>query len=575
MIISRSLKCIFILSVFTLILFNPQPGESSTRDPSRAPVNPVFLKYLQELQDRSTSQISGTEELNASEGFDTSFKRTGAIPSLLLHPKPVVTEVEDLLLAGVVLPSAYDLRDEGLVTPVRDQHAYGTCWTFGAMGSIESYLKRSEITRDLSEYHLAWWAYNGSPSFTAWDPSFGDHPTLDQGGNAVMALAMLSRWSGAVNENDCPYDEEGEQPLAEEDRNVVEHVQNAYYIDPSQTSVIKQALMEYGAVNMMIIWNDSCYNEDNASYYMPSPPAGLSGLHSLVIVGWDNNYSRYRFSPSAPVNGAWLVRNSWGSDWGEDGYFWLSYANTMTEQDEPFIEPWVFLSEPSRNYTKNYQYDPLGWVGNIGYYDGSDYFANIFTASGKDLIEAVSFYTPISGSSYEIRIFTDLARDDDPRSGEEHYHGSGTLVHAGYHTISLTDPISVEQGDDFSVVVKLSTPGYDFPIPIEDSNSLQLTDQASSAGGQSFVSTDGRIWQDLKDIAKYSSANVCLKAFANSTSSEPEMPLEDEGDKEDPVDEGSSGGGGGGGGCQVGCLPLTSLLLMAPLLCLKARGGRH
>jgi len=557
------------------MFLNPHPGESDTGDPSRAPVNPLFIRYLQEIQDRSDGQFSGSGDLAASAEVGTGVHRTGAIPSMLLHPKPVVGEGEDLLLAGAVLPSAYDLRDHGLVTPVRDQHAYGTCWTFGAMGSIESYLKRSAITRDLSEYHLAWWAYNGSPSFTAWDPSFGDHPTLDQGGNAVMALAMLARWSGAVNENDCPYDEEGEQPLAEEDRNVVEHVQNAYYLDPSQASVIKQALLEYGAVNMMIIWNDGCYNEENASYYMPSTPAGLSGLHSLVIVGWDNNYSRYRFSPSAPVNGAWLVRNSWGSGWGEDGYFWLSYANTMTEQDEPFMEPWVFLSEPSRNYTKNYQHDPLGWVGNIGYYDGSDHFANIFTASGDDLIEAVSFYTPIPGSSYEIRVFTDLARDDDPRSGVQHYLGLGTLVHAGYHTISLTEPVPVEQGEDFSVVVKLSTPGYDFPIPIEDRNSLQLTDQASSERGQSFVSTDGRTWQDLKDISKYSSANVCLKAFANSVSSEPDVPVEDEDDKEDLVDEGSGGGGGGGGGCKAGCLPPGSLLLLVPLFCMKTRRGRH
>nr|HPI99242.1 C1 family peptidase [Synergistales bacterium] len=337
-------------------------------------VNPLFLRYLDEVQDISTIEVSGYGYPAVSGEDGTKSGRTGAIPSMLFLPKPVSEQEGGLLLAGAVLPSAYDLRDEGLVTPVRDQHSYGTCWAFGAMGSIESYLKRSDIARDLSEYHLAWWAYNGSPSFTAWDPSFGDHPTLDQGGNAVMALAMLSRWSGAVNENDCPYDQEGEQPDTQENSKVVEHLQNAYYMDPSGTSVIKKAIMEYGAVNMMIIWNDACYNRENASYFMTSPPAGLSGLHTLVIVGWDNNYSRYRFSPSAPVDGAWIVKNSWGRDWGEDGYFWLSYANNMTEQDEPFIEPWVFLSEPSRNYSKNYHYDPLGWTGNIGYYDGSDYF---------------------------------------------------------------------------------------------------------------------------------------------------------------------------------------------------------
>lgn len=568
MFIPRYLRLVFLLTVVIGLSVYPYPGESGNPGPARSPVNPEFLRYLQEKENTVTNDIVLSGSIDLQEE-DARLKKTGAIPSVLLHPKPV--QGEDLLLAVAVRPSAYDLRHEGLVTPVRDQHNFGTCWAFGAMGSIESYLKRSEITSDLSEYHLAWWAYNGSPAFTAWDATFGDHPTLDQGGNAVMALAMLARWSGSVDEDDCPYDLQGEEPLTAENNRVVEHLQNAYYFDPSQPSVIKEALMEYGAVNMMLIWNDDCYDEDNASYFMSSNPVGLSGLHSLVIVGWDDNYSRYNFSTSAPINGAWIVKNSWGSDWGEDGYFYLSYANTMTEQDEPFIEPWVFLSEPSRNYTKRYQYDPLGWVGNIGYYDGSDHFANIFTASGEDLIEAVSFYTPLPGASFEVRIYTDLLRGDDPLSGTRYTGPSGTLEYTGYHTISLNSPVPVSTGEKFSVVVRLSTPGYDFPIPVEDRKSSQLTDQASSRSGQSFISDDGTTWSDLKDFSQFSNANVCLKAFATSASSYPEVPVVDESDIADKLDEGS--GGGGGGGCSTGSLPISSILVLLPLVFMKRRKG--
>ena len=83
-------------------------------------------------------------------------------------------------------PSSYDLRVLSRVSPVKDQGAYGTCWAFASLGSLESGLLASNPTVwDFSEDNLAWFA-----GF-----SVGSDPYND-GGNAFMALAYLSRWGG-------------------------------------------------------------------------------------------------------------------------------------------------------------------------------------------------------------------------------------------------------------------------------------------------------------------------------------------------------------------------------------------
>ncbi len=200
------------------------------------------------------------------------------------------------------------------------------------------------------------------------------------------------------------------------------------------------------------------------------------------------------------------MKNSWGTNFGEDGFFYISYYDPMVGDTN-----WVGVgTEPVDNYKAVYQYDPLGLCNTYGFNSETIWFANKFTASSTSSISAVGWYVMSPSSTYEISIYT------DPTSGPV-YGGSlklkqtGTAANPGYNTIKLTSPVSVTNGHKFTVVVKTTTPGNIYPMPMEYPIS-QYSSKASAEPDQSFTSDNGQNWYDLD----YYDANACLKAYAAS-----------------------------------------------------------
>lgn len=470
----------------------------------RAPLNPEYLKYVEEGSRQG--KMEAVEEGRPFPGIRFSGYRPSPVD--LSHNIPKVRPERELM-GQITFPDAYDLRDHNKVTSVKDQAIYATCWSFAVMGSIESCMKPSE-TRDLSEYHLAWYAYSGDDSFTRISLDPGWHEVLDQGGNDLMATALLARWTGPVYESDCEYDIEGKIPSLGADDSTRKHVQNVDFLFSS--SQVKEALMEDGAIFLFMLFDWGSYNEDTFSYFYNASNQVAGGYHCVNIAGWDDNYPKSNFTihsvpGSTPYsNGAWLVKNTWGSDWGDSGYFWVSY-------EDPQLRYFVmFHGEPVENYVRNYQYDPLGWVYHFGFqdldeWDGSDFFSNIFTSEAKEVLGAVSFYSSIDDAMYSISIFTDSG--PFPDNGTLYFGGEGTIDHAGYHTVELAHPVPVREGERFSVVVQHTTPGY-APIAVEDILN-DYSENANASMGQSFVSDNGSEWIDI--AGSYPYANVCLKAF--------------------------------------------------------------
>ncbi|MFX0204333.1 MAG: C1 family peptidase, partial [Candidatus Hodarchaeota archaeon] len=262
------------------------------------------------------------------------------------------------------LPSSYDLRTEGYVTSVKDQGDCGSCWSFATYGSLESWLLKNDgATWDFSENHLK--NYHG----------FDFAPC--EGGNTYMSTAYLARWSGPVDESNDPYHDWDDRPSP--GGPTQKYLKSTLWF--FSESDIKNALMTYGAMFVSMRYESASYNPAEYTYYY----SGSDEMnHAVTIVGWDDD----KTVSGAPGNGAWLVKNSWSSDWGDGGYFWISYYDTKAIQYAVAF----FNAVSTSSYVANYQYDPLGWTNSAGYGTSIAWAANVFTATADEDLTAVAIY---------------------------------------------------------------------------------------------------------------------------------------------------------------------------------------
>jgi len=475
---------------------------AQARSPGKAPVNPAFLLHQNRTKQSQIKKSSVKESTTIvfNDGSISHVFLEGEIPSPVDFSYTSGQQISldaYSLSDGSVFPSSYDLRNSGRVSTVKNQGSAGACWAFATIASLESSLLPGE-SWDFSE--------NNMKNTLASTYTDGFDRTWDDGGNRWISTAYLARWSGPVLESTDPYsDVSGTSPSG---LNSSKHVQDVYFLPvrsgPTDNDNIKNALTNLGAVQASIFWDSSYYNPANQAFYNPSD---ASTNHAITIVGWDDSYSRTNFATTPAGDGAFIVKNSWGTGWGENGYFYVSYYD-LTIGDSCT----VFIGEPVTNYDRVYSYDPLGWVASYGYGTTTAQYANVFTAQSAETLTAIGMYETFPGS-FTARIYL------DPVGGPVNASGyvattswSDSLM--GYHTIDIPD-VALKPGQKYSVVISASTPGDYYPIPVEYP-AAYYSSHATAYGGESYISQNGATWTDL--TTRLSNTNVCVKGYTTLSS---------------------------------------------------------
>ena len=319
------------------------------------------------------------------------------------------------------IPNSFDLRSSNpknfaqhgnIQINVENQGNDPLCWTFASLGAIRTHLAlkgyNNNVTPNLSEWHMDYMQ----------SEIFGKDRSLTDGGRFYEFIPYLLNNNGPISEEKLPY----HTPINtsnEEELNRIANLEPDYYVhkivefpsiykvrqDNGTTKIynagreisstkmnevrnqIKTHIMNNGGVYCFIRWDSNFMGHRIGGQY-----SGIDGeyaqyddgsldetneYHTVTIVGWDDNYDKNKINAKNSEgeivhpsnNGAYLVLNSWGEEWGESGYFWISYDDAYVEvgligieevDENQKFETYTFESQAVydkiKDYCENYQF---------------------------------------------------------------------------------------------------------------------------------------------------------------------------------------------------------------------------
>ena len=435
------------------------------------------------------------------------------------------------------LPVKFDLRDRGAVTGVKNQNPWSTCWAFGACAAAEiSILTELGLTKDeyrekygkdlnLSEKHLAWFTYQPvtddkgrTEGYQAFDLSEkGRIKVAYDGGMAAYAESVFAQLSGPVSEDYSPdgktkplaygdkdgkRDENGDWSLDDEYRysysyelengNVLPNPavwtgenKDVYSYDASATAAVKRELMKGHGVELtyyadasvpkdighLVVKYTNIENGQCAQYVDEKRDPS----HGVCIVGWDDTFPKENFmkGKNPPKDGAWLVKNSWGSatdakegdpDYSDlygiedengkkTGYNWVSYY----DQGISAMDSFDFITERiGMDATVVTQHDYLPRREEVLFKKSSDKvtkMANVFEAPESMDLFAVAADTAYPDTIVNFEVYKLEDGFKDPTDGIKLDSKTASFEYKGYHRVNLNGKFHFDKGEKYSVVI--------------------------------------------------------------------------------------------------------------------------
>ena len=501
-----------------------------------------------------------------------------------IEPRPYAITIEQslrksryntLLGGNTSLESKFNLAQKYNLI-VKNQKKTESCWAFSVTTMLESNvaLKNALLGKEYSPIHME---YKATEMYEKDKLRYG---------NTHMAVAYIANGYGPVNESDFPmeavYDEvknskntgylsdpdivnvdlDKKVQLKLLDTTIFASIYkkydsttgeityydsygNQYTLEQVQTArkKIKQHIKDFGAVTACIyadknggLTSDGQYisqyydqttdiysYEVDVYYTLAEEPN-----HQITIVGWDDTKNAY------------IVQNSYGQNFENNGYFYISYNDVYIESDIYGVNNLRELKQDD-SYENVYQYDELGANAYLTS-KNPVYYANVFERKNKDarkdeyITEVGIYILGTTGIDVYVNSKNGDFTDSQGNAQLKLVH-TGEVLEPGYHVIKLNATEDTKlTGDKFVVAVK-STNEFGGIIPIEENlydsgETIHSTfyDKAIGKEGQSFVSTDLTNWQELNGIkvsylVTLRNSNVCIKAFTKYVEQPNEIPV--------------------------------------------------
>jgi len=409
--------------------------------------------------------------------------RTGFIPPPMDLSHLKGDRMPEGAIAAALLPSEWDWRDQGVVTSVKNQGACGACYAFAAIGNIETkMLIDGAGTYDFSENNAKECSWN--------DPSCA-------GGNYNMLASLFSQ-KGAVLEACDPY--------------VASNV-NCNDTCPYSKTLLDWRIISGGAVpdvevlksyihataspvyTAMYVGDGDAWETEFGSYsgsYTLHYAGTETPNHAVLIVGWDDSLIH------AGGTGGWIVKNSWGTDWGDSGYFTIAHGSASIGEHSSFMYDWQdYDADGGIMY-----YDEGGWTHMVGYGSTTGWGLSKFDPASSTYVTRVEFWTTDTTTDVDVYIYDDF---DGATLGNLLWTSQDhSFDEAGYHGVVVDPPLAVTSGDAVTsyegngvtsyegngviAVVKFINESSEVPIPLDAIGPHETQ--------RTYSSPDGSVWDD-------------------------------------------------------------------------------
>ncbi len=457
---------------------------------------------------------------------------------------------------------------------IKNQEQTNICWAFASLGSLETNLamkdKANNITSKVYDYSERHMAYSKSSSFLDGQKNkYGWSSLVSKGANYYAALSYLTEGIGAINEQDMPFENnENQIDISQIQNKTVQTTLNDAIIfdviektsQANETELqnlqkqIKEHISENGSVAASIYMPD--YFADNEDFKFDTAAIYVSNAankiqnHGVSIIGWDDTFSKDKFATTPKGDGAWIIRNSYGTleeitydeikqmvvdqskesitskeqvteqmlqaaiqtiknqypnmvddsqnkkltiKAGDNGIFYISYYDELV-YGSLFG---VINAESSKTYDKIYQYDEVGGTGVVTAPNSlldELYLANVFSrdSSSTEYLSSVGIQTAKDGLSYEVYVNpSDGDKSLDKLQKVELVEGDNITLTSGYHTLKFKNKMQLT-GSNFVVAIKVTAKsGEDISFWVENNmknEAGEITEKnVTSNPGESFM----------------------------------------------------------------------------------------